>query len=658
MVALARAAAVLGPDTTAPTRARVAGLDDAESSRAAERLAELGVLDGTRFRHERVRDAVLADAGDDRLRQVHARAARVLDSEGAPLERVAEHHLAAGPPQDGGVVELLHVAASRAEQRGDRAHATALLEHALTGPVTGRRRAALLVDLGVSRRVVAPATAHGHLVDALALLPSARERAEVLAHTVPLLSGTDAAGLLRTLDDGLRDLAAGTVGAGTPEDRELRRRLEALRLYAASEDTAHVGRVWDWVARTDPGALGAGTGADALRGAHLFFSALGLHDDAATVAARTVEVLRGDLDDSAYFQPIRMGALGLLSWTEADADLDAVHRRALDAAHRRNRPDVEAFLRGVRSLLRLRCGRVPEALADARASLDVLTGEVSGEARLMVLYSAALALVELGEPEEAGRLLSSGVPDGTSDRTWRWSCLLDARAAVLAATGRTREALALSLESGRRLTAVGIVNPAALDWRRRAAELHHDLGEHEAALAVAGEHLALCRRWGTSGHVGGALRVLGVVQGGERGLATLRVARAELAASPRVLDRARCTVDLGALVREHGGVGEARALLRHGLDLADECGAPVLAGRACAELAAAGGRMRRSGPSPLTPAEVDVARLAAGGATNRDIAGTLGVTQRAVEGHLTRCYRKLGIGGRAELPSSPADGVS
>jgi hypothetical protein len=106
VVELARAVAVLDPDADAGTRARVAGLDDVAAAHAAERLVELGVLDGDRCGHDPARTAVLEAAGADRCRRLHARAARVLDSEGAPLDRVADHHLAAGPPRDGGVVEL------------------------------------------------------------------------------------------------------------------------------------------------------------------------------------------------------------------------------------------------------------------------------------------------------------------------------------------------------------------------------------------------------------------------------------------------------------------------------------------------------------------------------------------------------------------------
>ncbi|TCK24487.1 AAA family ATPase [Pseudonocardia endophytica] len=656
----ARAVAVLDDDASPATCAEVAGLDGGTTSRAVARLADVGVLeaDVLRFRLPGVRTALLDATDPERRERAHARAGRVLDSRAAPAERVALQYLHAGPPADGGVVELLHAAASRALRGGDPALAVSFLERALTGPAARRRRAELLVDLGVAERVVAPARAYGHLIEALSLLDSGRERAGVLAQTVPLLSGVDAAGLVRLLERGLADLASdvGDPDAESPQDRELRRVLEALLIYAASEDVGEVRRVWEWVDRTDPETLGAGPGADALRGAHLFFSALGLRTDAAAVVGRVREVLAGGMEDNEHVQPIRMGALGLLAWTESDAEVAAILDRLMESSQLRHRPDVRAFVSALRAMVNLRCGRMREALEEARAALTVLTGAVSGEARLMVLHAAALALVELGEPEEAAGLLWPGAPE-SAQRSWRWNWVVDARAVVLGATGRSREALETSRESGRRLTELGVVNPATLDWRRRTARFLHDLGERDEALVVAREHLALCRRWGTHGHVGVALRVLGAVQGGPEGMATLREAQAELASSPRLFDRASCDVDLAVLLIAEGSaerVAEARDLLRRALDVADECGARVLADRARTELVGAGGRPRRGAGDVLTPAELDVARLAARGVGNQEIADELGVSRRAVEGHLTRCYRKLGIAARADLAASLA----
>ena len=74
--------------------------------------------------------------------------------------------------------------------------------------------------------------------------------------------------------------------------------------------------------------------------------------------------------------------------------------------------------------------------------------------------------------------------------------------------------------------------------------------------------------------------------------------------------------------------------------------------RAREELLAAGGRPRRSrigGVEALTASELRVARRAALGHTNRQIAQELFVTIKAVEKHLAGAYRKLSIQGRAEL---------
>ncbi|WP_232241289.1 helix-turn-helix transcriptional regulator [Kutzneria sp. 744] len=50
-----------------------------------------------------------------------------------------------------------------------------------------------------------------------------------------------------------------------------------------------------------------------------------------------------------------------------------------------------------------------------------------------------------------------------------------------------------------------------------------------------------------------------------------------------------------------------------------------------------------------------MARLAADGRTNRDIAQALFLTTRTVEAHLTASYRKLAIRGRAQLSAAIAE---
>jgi DNA-binding CsgD family transcriptional regulator len=94
--------------------------------------------------------------------------------------------------------------------------------------------------------------------------------------------------------------------------------------------------------------------------------------------------------------------------------------------------------------------------------------------------------------------------------------------------------------------------------------------------------------------------------------------------------------------------------LREGLDLAHRCGAERLADRAEDELRTLGFRPRRRaifGPDALTPSESRVARQAARGMSNREIAQSLFVTIKTVETQLSSAYQKLEILGREELAS-------
>jgi DNA-binding CsgD family transcriptional regulator len=63
-------------------------------------------------------------------------------------------------------------------------------------------------------------------------------------------------------------------------------------------------------------------------------------------------------------------------------------------------------------------------------------------------------------------------------------------------------------------------------------------------------------------------------------------------------------------------------------------------------------RERLTGQEALTASERRVARMAAEGMTNREIAQALFVTMKTVAMHLTRTYEKLEITGRAQLPAA------
>jgi DNA-binding CsgD family transcriptional regulator len=61
-------------------------------------------------------------------------------------------------------------------------------------------------------------------------------------------------------------------------------------------------------------------------------------------------------------------------------------------------------------------------------------------------------------------------------------------------------------------------------------------------------------------------------------------------------------------------------------------------------------KTERAGADSLTPSERRVVELAAAGGTNREIAQALFVTEKTVETHLGRSFRKLDISSRRQLP--------
>ena len=141
----------------------------------------------------------------------------------------------------------------------------------------------------------------------------------------------------------------------------------------------------------------------------------------------------------------------------------------------------------------------------------------------------------------------------------------------------------------------------------------------------------------------------------EQAIALLEEARAHFAASHARLELARCLTELGAHRRAAGERRAARAILRDAHDAAHLCRATALCERARAELLLAGGRPRPpagAGADALTPAERRVAELAAGGATNREIARRLYLSPKTVEMHLRSAYRKLDLPGRSGLATA------
>jgi ATP/maltotriose-dependent transcriptional regulator MalT len=117
-------------------------------------------------------------------------------------------------------------------------------------------------------------------------------------------------------------------------------------------------------------------------------------------------------------------------------------------------------------------------------------------------------------------------------------------------------------------------------------------------------------------------------------------------------ERSRMQLVLGARLRRRKRILEARDLLRSAREGFDSLGAESWAQRAREELSAAGLPSQAPAPalwSSLSAQELQVARMAAEGLSNRQIAERLYMSHRTVASHLYRIFPKLGIGSRAQL---------
>ena len=121
---------------------------------------------------------------------------------------------------------------------------------------------------------------------------------------------------------------------------------------------------------------------------------------------------------------------------------------------------------------------------------------------------------------------------------------------------------------------------------------------------------------------------------------------------PTPFERARTELAWGERLRRSGRRTDARQRLNGALQVFERLGAAPWADRARGELRASGQSVltpEQRAEDALTPQELQVAAIVAGGATNREAAAALFLSVKTIEFHLGNVYRKLGIRSRTEL---------
>jgi DNA-binding CsgD family transcriptional regulator/tetratricopeptide (TPR) repeat protein len=654
---LAQAVAILGDDADPRHAAALAELDERTASEAAKALARVDVLRPRPpfgFVHPLMRAAVYETLAPVHRDRGHARAARLLATAGADPERVAAHLLLVPPAADPEVVATLREAARRAGARGASESAVDYLRRALAEPPPAAEHPDLLLEVGSAETLVSGEAAVEHLQEAHALIDDPIRRAETALQLgrqlFLLLRGEEAdAVFTRALDE--------LCGA----DAELERLLEGGLINNALNVPSAYGKALERLERV------RGRPADETMGEKLLLSLLAYHDARADVpAAVAVPLARRALADGTLVSEEILGAAfvppcAVLALADLDEVLE-IYEDALAEAHRRGSTFAFAFAFAFRAQTFVWRGDLTEAEAECREAFAA--SEAWGTtARFSLLLAAFLAdaLMEQGKLDDGAAALARGGFGASLPESARPLFFLDSRARLRLLRGDLAGGLEEMLEAGRRFEGLGGRNPAFLAWRSQAALALLQLGKRDEARPLAAEELELARVWGAPRALGAALRVAGLVEGGEQGLALLEGAVEVLADSPAKLEHAKARAELGAALRRANRRSEAREQLRHAVELATICGAVPLAARAETELLATGARPRRialSGVDSLTPSERRVAQMAAEGHTNREVAQALFVSQKTVEVHLSSVYRKLEIRSRSQLPAALAEPAS
>jgi DNA-binding CsgD family transcriptional regulator len=446
-------------------------------------------------------------------------------------------------------------------------------------------------------------------------------------------------------------------------DDELTLRIESLRAAIASCDPRLVADLDRRLPMLRAAAVGAGPAARelSLLLASLIAARGGPVEDVLGLLERGLDDGRFLSDEGAesWVLPQALGALSMIDEPDRVAGLadDMI-------ANARRTGSRMGFVAGVahRGLAEVRRGNLVGAEADLRDSID---GAVERNLEILLpatLWYGADAIVERVELADVAAMVEALVVPAGLAHTFSGAVALEVRGRVRLLAGRVSDAVDDLRACGQRVAALGFNNPNLSAWRSHLA-LALAGEESGEARGLAAAELDDARLIGVARGIGVALRTNGLLAGGEDGLAMLSEAVTVLERSRARLEHARALIDLGAALRRTNQRAAARDPLRAGLDLAHRCGATRLAERGRTELAATGARPRRLrivGRDALTPSEQRIARMAADGMSNREIAHALFVTSKTVENHLGRIYQKLGVGRRGALadaferePSAP-----
>jgi DNA-binding CsgD family transcriptional regulator len=604
----------------------------------AEDLLEFGIR--VAFRHPLVRSAVYRAAGVTQRHAVHRALAEATDPKIDP-DRRAWHRAQGASMPDEDVAAELERSAGRAQARGGLAAVAAFLERAaaLTPEPTNRAQR-LLAAACAKRDAGALDAALGLLAGIEASLLDALGRARV-----DLLRGQIALEQRRGGEAGRHFLSA--ARHFEPRDPELAREtyLEALA-GAMSSDVEIVGGA-PAVARA---ARAAPAGTSPPRTVDVMLAAFAIrltqgYADAAPTLARSLDLLlatdvaKGDIGLRLSLSSSRNSNIVALElW-----DDEAVHRLAARHVQVAREAGALVHLQFALSFL-ARSHMLAGDLTAASLTIDETLSIAEATGNPAPVNAPMILAAWRGREPHASELIEATSEEAAARQ---WTSNNYARSVLYNGLGRHDLARDAAWEAFKP-DPVGygsLLVPELAEAASRVA----DRALLESALDWLSERThAIKSEWA----LGIQSRVRALLSEGQIAETLYCDSLKHLARTRLRLELARTHLLYGEWLRRERRRLDAREHLRIALDMFRGMGTEAFAARAERELLATGERARKRTVDTLdqlTPQEEQVARLAAQGATNREIAARLFITQSTVEYHLRKVFRKLDVKSRTQL---------
>jgi DNA-binding CsgD family transcriptional regulator len=626
---VARAAALLDLDVSDLAAAEEAGLVRLDSGRIV-------------FAHPLARSAVYSEASPQARRAAHRALADALPDR--ELDRRAWHLAAAAAGQDEAAAEALAGAGARANERAAYAVAAAAFARAArVHPREGRRGELFFAAAEAAWRGGSVDECRERIDDAEPLAANALLAARIRHRRGRLLA---AAGSVAEGHD-LIVAAAESIAAGDPA-LAVRMLADAVDCSFAAGDSGRMLATADravQLATTEEDARSSFL-ASVAHGMALVFAGRGAEGAEAFRRSGAIAETHTELQDDP--ETASLLAMGPLYLRESGLEGDLV-ASALEIT--RSHAAIGALPRLLHRVARGDAGGDGWSLAEAHYSESLalaretrqraeVAGALSGLARLQARFGdeercRATAHESLGLCVELGLV---------TFEVWTHAALGELELGL----GNAAAAVEHFDRQVARLREVGIAD-VDLSPAPELVECLLRLGETERAAELAERYFAAAAAKGQPWALARAHRSLALAAADGSHFAQALELHA---ATPDVFEVARTRLAFGAYLRRARRRTDARPELRAAIEAFDELGAEPWAALASTELAATGETARRRSPhtlDELTPQELQISLILAGGRTTREAAAALFLSPKTVEYHLRHVYRKLDIRSREEL---------